>query len=159
MKYAALIICAVLAGCATSPSHYQLGSQALSAGDLKTAETELNAAIASGDSSAWNNLGVLYVRTGRTSQAISAYQMGARHGDPVAQQNLVKRGLPVPPADLKASSSSSSSADGWAAALKAFNDGKNGNSYSRPSSSSPSRGPVFCDSTKGLGNSINTTCY
>lgn len=157
MKYVALILCAILTGCAFPPSHYQTGSQALSAGDFKTAETELNAAIAAGDPSAWNNLGVLYARTGRTSQAISAYHMGARHGDPVAQQNLVKRGFPVPPVDLKASSSSSS--DGWAAALKAFNDGKNGNSYFRPSSPSPSRGPVFCDSTKGIGNSISTICY
>lgn len=157
MKYVALILCAVLAGCASSPSHHQLGSQALSAGDLKTAESELNAAVASGEAAAWNNLGVLYARTGRISQAISAYQMGARHGDPAAQQNLVKRGFPVPPADLKASRSSSS--DGWAAALKAFNDGKNGDSSFRPSTPSPSWGPVFCDSTKGIGNSISTTCY
>lgn len=154
MKFAALIIFAALAGCASSPSHFQRGSQALSAGDLKTAETELNAAVASGDAVAWNNLGVLYGRTGRTAQAVSAFQMGARHGDPTAQQNLVKRGLPVPPADLKTTGSST---DGWAAALKGFNDGKNGKSYSNPSSTPPPR-PVMCDSSK-IGTSVTTTCF
>jgi hypothetical protein len=114
MKLAISLVCVGLVGCAASP--YRLGTQALEAGDHQTAEVKLNAALASGDSEAWNSVGLLYDRTQRSSQAVSAYQMGARHGHAAAQKSLIDKGLPVPPVDLK----TDTPMDGVSSLLKFF---------------------------------------
>lgn len=150
MKLAIFIICTALAGCAASP--YQLGTKALEAGNYQAAEAQLIAAVAAGDSAAWNNLGVLYDRTGRPIQATRAYQMGARYGHAMAKKNLVMKGLPVPPVDLK----SGSSTDGIAAALRGFNEGR---AVNRPTVAPAAQRTVFCDSKKGFGDTVNTVCY
>jgi hypothetical protein len=88
-----------LAGCATS---YNDGTKAAEAGNYALAEQMLVRAIREGDSvgAAWNNLGVVYGRTGRHDLALRSYNMGARHGNENSKANLRSLGRPVPPADL-----------------------------------------------------------
>lgn len=141
----AILLAAVLSACATLN---QEGLSAMNAGNLKLAEQKLLAAVRQGDSDAWNNLGVLYDRTGRRPLADRAFLMSARYGNATAQQNLVARGLPVPAADLRKAEADSS----------AFMVEMMRQSAARNQSSSPS-GPKFCDSKAGLGGTISTTCY
>lgn len=140
---AAFFSAALLIGCATAD--YNAGTRAAEAGNYAVAERHLLAAIRQGETAAWNNLGVVYDRTRRTDMANRAFNMGARHGHPVAQQNLIARGLPVPAADLASSGSSDGAA--IAAMLQGFNAGRN-----QPSKS------VICD-TKKNGQSATTICF
>lgn len=97
MSAVALSAVVFLAGCA---SFDDLGIRALNAGNLPLAETRFNQAIQTGSVESWNNLGVVHQRAGRMDQAVSAYTLAARYGNPTAQQNLLLLGKPVPPADL-----------------------------------------------------------
>jgi hypothetical protein len=90
----------LLAGCASGPSPHYLGAQALRQGDLPTAERHLRQAVSQGESSAWNDLGVVYGRQGRIQLAVDAFKMAARYGDPMGKENLARHNLPIPPADL-----------------------------------------------------------
>jgi hypothetical protein len=94
---AAALLCAAVAGCA---SPLQVGQLLLQQGDLSGAEKQLAIAARQGSGAAWNDLGVVYQREGRTREAIDAFTMGARYGDPTARSNLARSHLPVPPADL-----------------------------------------------------------
>lgn len=113
---------ALLFGCA---SPRQVGSEALARGDLRTAEQQLTIAARQGDGAAWNDLGALYHRQGKIQQAIDAFNMGARYGDPTARANLARNKLPVPAADL-AKSATAPDTSGLAAALDGFNRGYSG---------------------------------
>lgn len=114
---------ALLFGCAASPR--QLGSEALTRGDLRTAEQQLTIAARQGSGATWNDLGNLYHRQGKIQQAIDAFNMGARYGDPTARANLARNKLPIPPADLVRAPSNTSSTDGIAAGIDGFNRGYN----------------------------------
>lgn len=127
----------LLVACSTLATE---GTQAAEAGDYVTAERKLQQAIRDGDTSAWNNLGVVYERTGRPELAIRAYQMAARYGNPTAQQNLFRKGLPVPPADLAEKPDNSPYID-WMQGIR--------NKGSRP---------TYCDSTPGSGGNVSTIC-
>lgn len=116
-----LVLVLLLAGCATAQS---LGRASLDRGDLKGAERQLTQSIRQGDTSAWNDLGVTYHRQGRIQEAIDAFNMGARYGDPTARANLARNKLPIPPADL--ASAPRSSSDGVAEAIDGFNRGYSG---------------------------------
>lgn len=142
---AAVLLVWLLTACA---SLHQEGMQAYRAGNVPLAEQKLQAAIRGGDTEAWNTLGAIYDRTGRRDQAIRAYQMGARYGDPTAQQNLIQKGLPVPPADLRKAEAPTSPI-----MLEMLRQSAARNQPSAPAS------PRFCDSKAGLGGSVSTTCY
>lgn len=141
----AALLAALLSACTTLN---QEGLSAMNAGNMKLAEQKLLAAVREGDSDGWNNLGVLYDRTGRRALADRAFQMSARYGNATAQQNLVARGLPVPAADLR-----KAEADTSPFMIEMLRQ-----SAARNQSPSPS-GPRFCDSKAGLGGTISTTCY
>lgn len=113
-----LVLSAVLcfSGCASTG---QLGINALNAGNLVAAQIHFERAIQEGDTSSWNNLGVVYQRSGRMEMAVSAYTLGARYGDPVAQQNLVLLGKPVPPVDLASTRQAGEGGGGGGLALAA----------------------------------------
>ena len=98
--FIAVLLIVFLSGCALPLNQ---GWDAYQAGNTALAEQHLTRAINIDDrpGEAWNLLAVIYDRTNRSDQAIRALQMGARHGDPQAQQNLVKKGLPVPSPDLR----------------------------------------------------------
>lgn len=102
LKWATFFAILLIAGCSTT---YNDGTQAMQDGRFALAEQLLTRAIREGDNlpESWNNLGVVYDRTGRLDQAIRSFTMGARYGNPVSQENLRKLGKPVPPADLVAS--------------------------------------------------------
>lgn len=137
MKITAFVLAAiVLSGCASLASE---GTQAMQNGNYAEAERMLQQAIRDGDTSAWNNLGVVYERTGRTDLAIRAYQMAARYGNPTAQQNLVMKRLPVPPADLAEKPDNSPYID-WFPGTRG------------------ARVPTYCDSTPGRGGNVSMTC-
>lgn len=140
-----VLLVTILSACT---SLHREGLDAFNAGNPKLAEQKLLAAIREGDTGAWNNLGVVYERTGRQALADRAYQMAARYGSATAQQNLINRGLPVPAADLRKAEDSTSP----------FMLEMMRQSAARNQSSSP-KGPVFCDAKPGLGGSVSATCY
>ncbi len=99
MKVFVFFLAILLSGCAT---RMQMAERAVQEKRFADAERMYSAEISAGKNVAlaWNNLGVVYMRSGRPQMAVKAYTMAARYGDPVAQQNLVSMKLPVPPADL-----------------------------------------------------------
>lgn len=99
MRFLALFVVFALSACAT---RMQMAEQAIHQKRFADAERMYSEEISYGNNVAlaWNNLGVVYMRSGRPQMAAKAYTMAARYGDPVAQQNLVAMKLPVPPADL-----------------------------------------------------------
>jgi hypothetical protein len=115
----------LLAGCASGPSHHQLGQQALHRGDLPAAEQQLRHAISTGETTAWNDLGVVYSRTNRQALAVDAFRMSARYGDPAGKANLSRRNLPIPAADLLKAEESDSAVIGGG--MKTLVDGYRGN--------------------------------
>lgn len=139
------------------------GTEALRAGNYAEAERLLLQGIQESDQpgTAWNNLGVLYLRQGNRALATQCFTMSARHGEPLAQQKLIGMGLPVPAADLGAQASSADSAAwqfllGAAAASRL----KSGAGSVQPSiapvgSSAPSS--VKCTSYIN-GRYVDTTC-
>ena len=99
VKISLAVLCSVLLS--ACGSLHQQGTESILAGNYKLAERQLTAAIESGDPSAWNNLGVIYERTGRSELAKRAFHMAARYGDGYGKQALINKGLPVPDADLQ----------------------------------------------------------
>lgn len=117
MKALTALLLALLAGCANYATEQ---ANAYRRGDFAQAERLALQAIRSGHEldKSWFNLGLTYQRTGRQAQAIRAYTMGARYGDPRSQQALVSLNQPVPAADL-----AQRGTDGIAAGLDGFNRG------------------------------------
>ena len=167
MRIAGLALVVVLAGCASA---YNDGVAAANRRDWKTAERLYEQAIRNGDNvgMAWNNLGVVYLNTGRQAAGVQAYRMAARYGDAVAQGNLARMGESVPPPDLAPSVSRGSGADlaGLAltlgnAAVTGYNQGRAAGAQAAPPAtlqpSKPAPETVRCTSTVTLPV-INTTC-
>lgn len=119
-----LLSLAALPGCS---SMSERTVYALNAGNFALAEQNAMAAIQEGDPYGWNNLGVVYARTGRRDEAVKAYTMAARYGIPVAQQNLIVLNQPVPTADLATGSlprpSSTTALDAGLSLLNSAADG------------------------------------
>ena len=158
----------LFSGCA---SLAEQGMDAYAAGDVKMAEQKLAESIRGGDPSGWNNLGVIYSRTGRPELAKRAYQMAARYGNPTAQQNLISMGLPVPAADLKKAQDARVPliVDALSAYGAARNQSANSNTYQpadsfREQAVTPRMIPPVssqfktCNSSVA-GQTIATTCY
>lgn len=110
---AALCAVALLAGCATT---FDEGVSAFNSGNYRVAEMRFAEAAQQGEPAAWSNLGLVYERTGKMGRAIDAYTLGARYGVYHAQQQLVRLGREVPPADLYTSRQAPTSS-GWGDAL------------------------------------------
>jgi len=83
---------------------YYEGQMAVKKGDMTSAERWFAKAAYSGElrnrGLAWNDLGVIYLRSNRKNQAITAFAMAARYGEPLGGQNLRSLGIPAPQADL-----------------------------------------------------------
>jgi hypothetical protein len=103
-KLAVLVLALGLNGCASMMTHYYEGKHELGKGNTARAEQLFAKGCQSGElrdrGYACNDLGVLYMKSGRKDAAINAYQRGARYGDMTAIQNLKQLGAPVPPSDL-----------------------------------------------------------
>lgn len=77
-----LVVCvlalALLSGCATLEGyrHFQLGNAALERGDVAraVAELELAATLAPERSEVFNHLGIAYLATGRSGDALAAFE-------------------------------------------------------------------------------------
>lgn len=93
------------------PNFSRLGLDALNKNHLAEAEDFLSQAIRSGGNprSDWHNLGVVYERRWKSEperraelakKAITAFNVGARYGNPLSQQALTNWKQPVPPVDL-----------------------------------------------------------
>lgn len=91
------LLVGLLSACASISSE---GDNAANRGDWAAAEKLYTQAIRSGEHEAWNNLGVVRSKQKNHAGANQAFHMAARYGDPVAVENLQKRGLPVPAPDL-----------------------------------------------------------
>lgn len=79
----------------------------MNSGNYQAAYNQFFACAQSGDPYCINNIGVMYdkgyMQGGANPEtAIQYYTLAARYGVPVAQQNLIRHGQPVPPADLQA---------------------------------------------------------
>lgn len=133
----AAIVCASLVGCA---SPRDVARELMKHGDVQGAERQLVIGARDGDGAAWNDLGVLYHRQGRIGEAVDAFTMGARYGDPTARANLARNGLPIPAADLAGRSST----DALGTGIGAFTDGYNrgGSNFPLPTDAP---GSVVCD--------------
>lgn len=106
MRYLLLLLVIGLAGC-MSPAAMKInqGLEAANQGDLITAEALTREALQLGPdhadrAMAINNLGTYAARRGDVAAAIRAWTFSARLGGPIAQQNLLAYGAPIPPADL-----------------------------------------------------------
>lgn len=101
------LIAALLSGCASiQPS--QLGMNLMNGGNNQAAYNVFMQCANQGDPYCINNIGVMYEqgRIGGYQQvenAVAQYALAARYGLPAAQQNLVRLGREVPPADLQVS--------------------------------------------------------
>lgn len=151
-----------LTGCA---SIYNDGTKASEAGNWPLAEKLLIQAIHEGDNvpGAWNNLGVVYQRTGRLPQAIQAYTIAARYGDSVAQQNLVALGKPVPPTDLaRPGASNMSNAEAilllTGAAAQGYTQGRANAPPVAPLPQLPAAQPTIRCTSTTIGNQTSTVC-
>ncbi len=112
IKIAALVVALALSGCGgymtkVATTDLYMGTKAMNEGDYKLAEKKLLEAIHEGNLAtsvqyglAWNNLGVVYLRTQRKDLATAAFTMAARYGEPSAAKNLALVGRSVPRADL-----------------------------------------------------------
>lgn len=156
MRAALVAIAIVLAGCATGPDSRDAATQALEAKDYARAEPLLQQVLKEGRETgvAWNNLGVVYLRTNRMPQAQGALSMGARYGNRAAQQNLVSSGWPVPAADLADQSSDANAA----AALLYFTGAVvEGRYQGRADAARNTPSQVLCRSDS-VGTSVTTSC-
>lgn len=157
MKAVLFAVVVALAGCASGPDSRQAAEQAMAARDYVTAERQLQEVLREGRETglAWNNLGVVYLRTGRLPQAHGALTMGARYGEQLAQQNLVSQGWPVPAVDLVATSSEANAA---AALLYFTNVVVDSRSY-RPAAPARAAQQMECRTQASVtGSSATTTC-
>lgn len=109
----AALCVALLAGCATT---FDQGVSAFNSGNYRVAEMRFAEAAQQGEPAAWSNLGLVYERTGKMGRAIDAYTLGARYGVYHAQQQLIRLGRDVPPADLYTPRQQAQSS-GWGDAL------------------------------------------
>lgn len=151
MRLPALLLALCLAGCVTMQ---QQARPYIEKGDYVTAISLLEQGIQRGEVRAWNDLGVVYTRMGNRERAIQAYTMGARYGDPAAQQNLISGGLPVPPADLatvRAQQRAANAAE-TAATMQIIN------TLTPPPQPIQMPRSVNCTSTR-LGTTVQTNCY
>lgn len=101
-----LLSALLLASCAATPSPSQHGLDQLNSGNGRGAYNTFVACSRQGDSSCMNNIGFMYenghMDTGPdVKSAIEWYTLAARYGQPVSQQNLMRLGAPIPPADLR----------------------------------------------------------
>lgn len=105
---AAVLLFATLAGCETTPQTQ--GFYAFNEGLAREKRGDWNGAILAYQESinrgeavdaSWNNIGTIQQnRFNNKEAAIKYFSMAARHGSPVARQNLLNLGQPVPAADL-----------------------------------------------------------
>lgn len=147
MWWKTLLLSGLLTACAASP--YSVGTQALQSGNLQLAEAKLIEAVRQGDNEAWNNLAIVYDRTGRRDLATRAFITAARFGSPEARISLIRRGVAIPAPDLQGAQRSG--ADVLGGALSSFADGQAaGRQYLSPRS-------INCTSSR-YGNSVSTTC-
>lgn len=99
-------ILALLAGCATtSPSQHGLNLR--NAGSFQAAYDVWKSCADQGDPYCINNIGTMYengqMQGGQNlTVAVAYYNLAARYGLPIAQQNLMRLGQTVPSADLAA---------------------------------------------------------
>lgn len=107
MRYWIPLCFAVLAGC-VSPAAMKIneGVAAANRGDLAAAEQLTREALQLGPdaidrAAGINNLGTFALRRGDVNEAVRAWTLAARMGDPTAQQNLLNHGAPIPAADLQ----------------------------------------------------------
>lgn len=89
----------ILAACQTTNDQ---GYEAAKRGDCATAKQLWQRAANNGDAMAVNNLGVAAENCDRDiSRAVGYYTLAARLGVPLARNNLVRLGQPVPSPDLQ----------------------------------------------------------
>jgi len=106
LKVLVLVLAALTSACAgLHPA--QQGLNLMNEGNHQAAYDTLSACAQAGDPYCTNNLGVMYDRGymagGRdVVTAAHYYTLAARYGVPIAQQNLIALGRPVPLADLQA---------------------------------------------------------
>ena len=106
LKILVLVFAALASACAgLSPA--QQGVNLMNQGNHQAAYDTLSACAQAGDPYCINNLGVMYDRGymagGRdVVTAVHYYTLAARYGVPIAQQNLIAHGRPIPAADLQA---------------------------------------------------------
>lgn len=131
MRYWIPLCFAVLAGCA-SPASIKIneGVTAANRGDLAAAEQLTREGLQLSPDAAdravgINNLGTFALRRGDLAEAVRAWTLAARMGDPSAQQNLLNHGAPVPAADL-APQAAAGGGGGLDAALLLFLAGSQG---------------------------------
>lgn len=152
MRAAAVLIVALLAGCATG-QQMQQGLDALNRGDLTTAEAYFQAEAQRGEPVGYNNLGVVAERRGHMEAAVTYYTLAARYGVPIAVSNLARLGRPVPVPDLanaRAQRQASGAAE-TAATLQIMR-------ALQPAPAPAPRAPVNCTSRR-VGNTVQTDCW
>lgn len=123
------VLCSIIAtwlvvACAST---FNDGTKALESQNWALAEQLLLKAIRDGDDvpKSWNNLGYVYMSTGRRDLGIRSYTMAARYGLAQSQANLVSLNQPVPSPDLANSRAGSSGAEALTNILGAGIDGYN----------------------------------
>ncbi len=117
MRVVIAVLFLALAGC-VSPAAIKIdqGTEAANRGDLATAEALVREGLQLGPTAAEravgiNNLGTFALRRGDRDEAIRAWTLAARMGDPSAIQNLYSERAPVPTADLAVQASSGGGSD------------------------------------------------
>lgn len=100
-----LVVALFLSGCATL-SLSQEGMNYQNVGNYSAALAVYRQGASQGDPYCINNIGVMYENgqiddLPQVEMAVRQYQLAARYGLPNAQQNLVRLGREVPPADLQ----------------------------------------------------------
>ncbi len=105
------LITFTLSGCAgfqtrVANTDFNIGTYALNKGDYVAAEKKLKQAVYEGHldriAVGWNNLAVLYQKTGRQVEATDALTMAARYGEVMAAAQLSLLKLTIPSPDLVA---------------------------------------------------------
>jgi len=160
--FISVVLLGILAGCATA---YSDGTNALQASNYTLAESLLVKALEEGDNvpGAWNNLGVVYMRTNRMDLAVRCYTMAARHGDTVGQANLVRLNRPVPTADLVNAQKGTTGSEAVLQILNAGVQGYNQGKATPVGQQSPSQltldpPKLKCESKRTATGTIDTEC-
>ncbi len=91
----------IVASCANP--QFEEGMERINRGDNLGAYQKFVLCATQGDLLCMNNAGVAAIRAGNREQAKHWWTLAARHGSPSAITNLVESGMPIPSADLKAS--------------------------------------------------------
>lgn len=119
-----LLLTMTLVACAATPPS-QMGLDQLNSGDEQGAYNTFQACAEHGDSACINNIGYMYENghmQGGPDKAVAIdwYTLAARYGQPVSQQNLMRLGAAIPPADLQPQQIQQQSGGGEAALLGAL---------------------------------------